>query len=109
MADHQKQGVPLPPGASEEMSYRLVVERRSMEAAALRRQQLEQQQQQKQHVSGAAGGGGGASTASFREVVEAFAGANGVTFLPKPGRQYEGKPVSSQPGRVVRLCTLAQL
>lgn len=94
MADHQQQGVPLPAGASEEMSYRHVVERRAMEAAALQRQQLQQQQQQQMQMQLAAGRAAAGPAASFREVVEAFAEANGITFLPKPGRQQEGKQVS---------------
>lgn len=66
-----------------------------MEAAALQRQQLQQQQQQQQQIqaqqSMAAGAG---PAASFREVVEAFAQTKGVLFIPKPGRQHEGKQVS---------------
>eukprot|EP00904_Undaria_pinnatifida_P011496 jgi/Undpi1/7477/HiC_scaffold_22.g09950.m1 len=98
MQDHQQQGVPLPAGASEQMDYIRVVERRRMEAATLHQQQLQQQQLQQQHMrAGAAAAGGvgtGPITASFRDVVESFAEANGVMFLPKPGRQHEGKQAS---------------
>ncbi|CAN0153455.1 unnamed protein product, partial [Laminaria digitata] len=45
-------------------------------------------------AGGGVGVGTGPITASFRDVVEAFAEANGVMFLPKPGRQHEGKQAS---------------
>lgn len=93
MQDHQKQGVPLPPGASEQMDYIRVVERRRMEAATLRQKQQQQQQLQRQQQQLQSGVGRVATTASFRDVVEAFAEASGIMFLPKPGRQHEGKQV----------------
>ncbi|CAM9981051.1 unnamed protein product [Discosporangium mesarthrocarpum] len=46
-------------------------------------------------ANGSRGGVGGGGAASFREVVESYAEANGVTFLPKPGRQHEGKQMYS--------------
>lgn len=96
MQDHQQQGVPLPAGASEQMDYIRVVERRRMEAATLHQQQQLQQQHLRAGAATAGGGvGTGPITASFRDVVEAFAEANGVMFLPKPGRQHEGKQASS--------------
>ncbi|CAN0476196.1 unnamed protein product, partial [Ectocarpus sp. 8 AP-2014] len=36
----------------------------------------------------------GPTTASFKDVVEGYAAQNGVMFLPKPGRQHEGKQAS---------------
>lgn len=62
-----------------------------MEAASVARQQQMQQQQKAQEGVG----GRGPTTASFRDVVEAFAEANGVMFLPKKGRQHEGKQIYS--------------
>lgn len=98
MQDHQHQGVPLPPGASEQLSYELVVERRAIEAAAARQQHRAQQQQQAQMQAQMGGGSNGRAAASFREVVEAFAESHGVLFVPKTGRQHEGKQVGAKWG-----------
>lgn len=97
MKDHQNQGVPLPPGASEQMDYIRVVETRRMEATAARQQQLQQQQrlQQQQQQQQQMKAGSVRVTSSFRDVVEAFAESSGVMFLPKPGRQHEGKQASA--------------
>lgn len=91
MQDHQRLGVPLPAGASEQMDYMRVVEHRRMEAATAR---------QRENASAAAAAAAaaaeearsrGPTTASFKDVVEGYAAQNGVMFLPKPGRQHEGK------------------
>ena len=65
-----------------------------MEAAAARQQQ-QRLEQQAAAEGGTGAGGRGPTTSSFRDVVEAFAGANGVMFLPKKGRQHDGKQLYS--------------
>ncbi|CAM9450611.1 unnamed protein product, partial [Ectocarpus fasciculatus] len=78
MQDHQRLGVPLPAGASEQMDYMRVVEHRRMEAATAR---------QHENASAAAAAAAaaaeearsrGPTTASFKDVVEGYAAQNGT-------------------------------
>ncbi|KAG6536303.1 septin and tuftelin-interacting protein 1 homolog 1-like [Zingiber officinale] len=71
------------PGARENVSYLRATEKR----------QLEAQQQAPAYSSVHVNGVGGVHEMSFKESIEAYAMEQGLLFIPKVGRYYNGLPV----------------
>ncbi|MQL77148.1 hypothetical protein Taro_009551 [Colocasia esculenta] len=82
------------PGARENVSYLRVTEKRQFEA-----QQQAAASASYQHISGVFGNGahvdstGTSAQISLKDHIEAFAVENGLMFVPKVGRTYNGLPV----------------
>eukprot|EP00752_Nemacystus_decipiens_P009688 g8655.t2 len=90
MQDHEHQGVPLPACATEREDYPRMLKLRRKEAAKAQHQRLSRPD------GGAAvedARGGGLPTASFKDVVEEYAVRSSLGFLPKPGRQRDGRQI----------------
>ncbi|CAN0160083.1 unnamed protein product, partial [Phaeothamnion confervicola] len=92
--DMALRGVPMPPPDTKPAGYERVLERREIEALAARRERAEAAL--KERRANDRGGGGGAAAVSavtFRDVAAAAAADAGIEFVPRVGRQFQGKQI----------------